>query len=549
MPMSIATELRGTLFCVTSSDAAPTSRRALRAQAAARDRGAAAGEPSPERVPARASAAEPAPVPASAAAFEAAYTSEARQAEPEPVAATEPAAAPDAVSDEPADDIAGRRIALAWVDPEAVAARRAPADLTAASSTYVPVLPDLLPRRRSAKGALAPLAVMLALAGGYTAATQLWTLDNIAPVVGEVTAPVLNAPASGVSWPGDGIAAVGVNGMGHTLASDTEPTPMASITKVISVLMVQEREPLEPGDEGPSREISYSDRVDYWNFLARGESATDVPVGGTLTQYQLMQGALIASAGNYTEMLTQQFWPTDESFAAAAEKWLASHELQGITVVEPTGIDRGNTADAASLIRLASLALADPVVAEIVATESAEIPGVGTIENTNPLVGEDGVVGVKTGGLIGSYNLLAARDLTVGDQTVQVYAAVLGQPTEPLRGTVAADLLAQVSDELSAPTALAAGTPVASVTTAWGTEAQVVTATDAAVLLWNTARVQATTDIDLGAARAGGDVVGELVLDGPVDDATTALTLSDDLGEPDPWWRFTHPLELWGFAD
>jgi len=551
---------RGTLVCVTSSDAPPTSRRALRAQAE-RERAAAAAQ--------RGSADDA----QAASAFAAAYEAEARavgvdrapEAEPAPVSAPAPVAVPAPVpapvpasapvpaADETAataPEAAPQRVALAWVDPDVIAGRRAPADLAAASSGFVPVLPEIISPRRSAKGALASLAVVVALAGGYTAATQLWTLDSVTPVVTQADDVVaVAAPASQVSWPDDGVAAVGVRGMGHTLASTADATTMASITKLVSVLMVLDQSPLEPGEQGPAREIVYDDRVDYWGFINRGESALDVPVGVTLSQYQLMQGALIASAGNYTKMLTQQHWATDEEFAAAAAEWLAENRLDGLTVVEPTGIDRGNTADAASLIRLASLALADPVVAEIVATERAEIPGIGEIENTNPILGDDGIVGIKTGGLIGSYNLLAAREVTVGETTAYAIAAVLDQPTEGLRGTEAAKLLDQVADELSTPTTLAAGTSIGSVSTAWGTDAEILTAGDAPVILWNEARVEADTVIELGGARDKGDTVGELRLEGPLDSSQTELVLSADLGEPDMWWRFTHPLELWGFVD
>ncbi|RZI94085.1 MAG: D-alanyl-D-alanine carboxypeptidase, partial [Microbacterium sp.] len=415
---------------------------------------------------------------------------------------------------------------------------------------HVPVLPDLLPPRRSprrsSRRALVSLAVALVVAVGYTAATLLWPLDNVTPTVSASDAPTIAAPDADISWPADGFGAVGVEGMNATLASSDTSDTIASITKLVSVLMVLDREPLEPGEQGEAREVVYGDRVDYWNFLGRGESALDVPVGGTLTQYQLIQGALIASAGNYTEMLTRQLWPTDESFASAAAEWLEEHRLDGISIVEPTGIDRGNTADAASLIRLASIAMADPVIAEIVATESAEIPGVGTIENTNPLLGDDGVVGIKTGGLIGSYNLLAARDVPVGTTVVRVYAVALDQPTPELRGTATAELLDQVAEQVATPSTLAAGTAVATVTTPWGTEAEVVTTDDASVILWNGARVTAAADLALGASRDAGEGAGELRVEGPVDTATSALALSGDLGEPDAWWRLTHPLHLLG---
>jgi D-alanyl-D-alanine carboxypeptidase (penicillin-binding protein 5/6) len=462
-------------------------------------------------------------------------------------AASRPAAADDAAREPLA--AARPRVALTWVDPDALAGRRAPSDLGAASSTYVPVLPELLPaKRRSPKGALVSVGIAAVLVGGYAAATLAWPLDSVRPTVTTADAPSVTAPASEISWPDDGVSAVGVDGVTTTAASSEGTEAIASITKLVSVMMVLDRDPFDAGSQGDEHEISYDDRVDYWNFLGRGESAIDVPVGSTLSDYQLMQGALIASAGNYTAKLTREFWPTDESFASAADEWLSENGLDGITVVEPTGIDRGNSADPASLVRLAELAMDDPVIADIVSTESVEIPGVGTIENTNPLLGEDGVVGLKTGGLVGTYNLLAAEEVAVDDTTVRVYAAVLGQPTEALRESATADVLAQVAEEASQRQTLAAGTSVGTVTTPWETSSDVVTAADVSVLLWNEATATAETAIELGDASSAGDTVGELRLAGPLDSAATELTMTGDLGEPDAWWRLTHPLELFGLA-
>ena len=46
-------------------------------------------------------------------------------------------------------------------------------------------------------------------------------------------------------------------------------------------------------------------------------------------------------------------------------------------------------------MRLGQLALADPVVKEIVGTEQVTVPGAGEIENSNKLLGLDGIEGIK----------------------------------------------------------------------------------------------------------------------------------------------------------
>ncbi len=113
------------------------------------------------------------------------------------------------VASAPTAPSATRRIAIAWVDEDAVA-HSAPATRTldAAASPYVPVGPELLsnPPRRSPIRAtvLVPIAIIALLIGAYSATTLLWPLHAIPPTVeGEQVDPIAAAPAA-LTWPGCG---------------------------------------------------------------------------------------------------------------------------------------------------------------------------------------------------------------------------------------------------------------------------------------------------------------------------------------------------------
>lgn len=446
-----------------------------------------------------------------------------------------------------------RRIALGWLDDDAVAARPTPADLADSTHPYALVSPDLLARRprRSAlrAGTVVPTVGALGLVGAYAATTLLWPLYAVAPTIDEVALADLTAPATAVAWPAVGSAAVGVAGFDGAPASTADATSMASITKLVTALMILEEMPLAVGETGPTFSFTSRDRQTYYDYLADDESALNVPVGSTLTQYQMLQGMLIGSAGNYTDRLATTIWPNDRVFAAAAKAWLERHDLSGITVVEPTGIEAASTADPASLIRLARFAMADPVIAEIVRTPSVTLPGAGEVVNTNDLLTDPAVVGLKTGSLSGAYNLLAAKEQTVDDATVRVYAVALGQPTDEARDAETARLLSDVAAEASQPTVLPAGTVAGTVTTSWGAAVQVVTDADASLLLWNGATAPVASDLSLGDARTSGAAVGTVSTKGPLGSASTGVHLNGDIPDPDPWWRFTHPLQLFGLAD
>lgn len=445
---------------------------------------------------------------------------------------------------------AGSRVALGWVDEGAVGVRPAPGELQGTTHPYQWAAPDLLatrPRRSPLRaGVVVPILVVLGMAGAYAGATLLWPLHAVPAAVTAAPVEDIAAPVTTVAWPAAGSAAVAVRGIASVPASTPDPAPMASITKLVTVLMALDEAPFALGEDGATFNFTRADRAAYWDYLASDESALDVPVGGTLTEYQLMQGILIGSAGNYADRLASTYWPTDAVFARAATKWLSDHGLPGITVVDPTGIDEANTAAPAALMALAAKALANPVVADIVRTPSVTLPGAGEVVNTNDLLADPGVIGLKTGSLSGAYNLLAAKETTVGGETVRVTATALGQPSDALRDSETARLLDQVIAEVSQPQILPAGTVAGVVTTRWGSRVDVVTDADATAILWNAATATTTIDLDLGDARAAEAPAGSATLTGPLSAQTVGLHLAADIPDPDPWWRLTHPLELWG---
>jgi D-alanyl-D-alanine carboxypeptidase (penicillin-binding protein 5/6) len=463
------------------------------------------------------------------------------------------AVARTAVLDKPPATGGRHRVALSWVDEDRVTHAAGPtADLTAAATPYVTVGGDLLsdaPRRSPLRaGVVVPTLITAGLVGVYAATTLLWPLHAVAPTVSAIQAQPVAAPATAPAWPADGSAAVAVGGMSAGAATTADPHAIASITKLVTALVVLDEMPLAPGEQGPEFRFGWSDSNAYWGYLNRGESALPVPIGGTLTEYQLLEGMLIGSANNYADRLAGNLWPSDEVFANAANAWLAAHGVSGVTVVEPTGMDSDNIAGPEALIPLAQKALANPVIAEIVAKKAVDLPGAGHVENTNGLLADPGVVGLKTGTLVG-YNLLSAKDVAIGDTTVRLFASVLGQPNDKARLEASRALYTQLEAELQPRPSVTAGTTAGIVETAWGDSADIVTAGDASVILWNGGAGTVSTTYSLGDHREKGDMVGSLSVDGPLDDATVELRLAGDIEDPSPWWRLTHPLELFGLTD
>ncbi len=416
-----------------------------------------------------------------------------------------------------------------------------------------------LPRRPLLRASvLTPVLSVIGVIALYAAVTLWWPLTAVAPQAVPAELTPLTSSAAAPAWPEKGSAAVAVAGFestgeAGTVASTADAASIASITKLVTALMVLDRAPLAVGETGPEYAFGSADRSAYQSTRSRGESATPVPVGGSLNEFQMLQAILIASANNYAQRMADQFWPSDAVFARAAAEWLSAHGVSGVTIVEPTGIDPGNTATPAGVVALSRKALEHPVIAQIVATREAELPGVGTITNTNDLLADPGVVGIKTGTLktkSGEANdLAAAKDLTVGGQTVRVFATVLGQPNDQQRWDSARALLAQLEAELATPHVLPAGSTVGTVETAWGESGAILTSTDASVILWNGASATSTPAYSVSPEWTAGSPTGTLTLAGPIGSSTVDTTLSTTITGPSPWWRLTHPLQLFGLID
>lgn len=438
--------------------------------------------------------------------------------------------------------------ALTWVDAATVAEHTATATLddTSEAERSSGLLRGARLRPAIARpGVLVPLATLAGLVAVYAGTTLLWPLHEVPPTVQSVEFATTPAAAAAVTWPTEGAGAVGIAGM-TTAASVPDAVSIASITKVVSSLMVLDRMPLAVGEQGPEFSFTRADSVKYWDYRRSDQSALDVPIGGVLTEYQLLQGTLMGSANNYIDRLATEIWGSEREFARAAEVWLRERGLTGITVVTPSGFDERNVATPEALVALGERAMQNPVFAEIVGTKSVDLPGAGTVVNTNGMLDDPGVVGIKTGTLVG-WNLLTAKDLVIGDTTVHLFAAALNQAGDDERLALTRSLFAEAESALEAQApAVAKDTVVGSVTTPWGEQVDVITESDADVVLWNSATATAATAFDLGEEREQGDTVGTLTTAGPVNTTTTPLVLAADVEGPSPWWRLTHPLELLG---
>lgn len=399
---------------------------------------------------------------------------------------------------------------------------------------------EIYVRRRIAVAAIGLLGIGTLGLGGYTAVALGLPLPVTTP--GAVAA-ALPVGADSAPDPADfGSSGIGVVGWDGPLisAGDAAPRPIASITKVITALVALDRMPIESGD-GPLRELTAQDAAYFEDAVANAESRAYAAEGTLVSQRDVIEAMLVRSSGNHAKTLADWAFGSQEAYVAAAAAWLAANGLTGTTIVDPTGSDPRNTSTIPDLIRIGELAIADPVLAGIVAQPSADVPDAGELLTTNALLGIDGIDGIKTGTLDeAGACLLFSADAQIGGRTVTLVGAVLGGADhDAVNASVRAMLASAVAglQELTVP----AGTAFGDYDTAWGADAAAVTTAPATLLVWGAETIVTTIELDAVTTAEAGDAIGQVVLSTSHDGATLPLVLDAALPDPGAGWRWTNP--------
>jgi D-alanyl-D-alanine carboxypeptidase (penicillin-binding protein 5/6) len=238
---------------------------------------------------------------------------------------------------------------------------------------------------------------------------------------------------SGIGWPAGGDSAAEVTGSGLLLGPGAHrPVPIASVAKVMTAYVVLRDHPLSADASGPPIVVEPSEAAAYPAEVRAGESVVPVQAGEVLTERQALEALLLPSADNVAWILAR--WDASSAAAFVGRMNAVAHQL-GMTstrYTDPSGLAASTTSSAADQVRLGIAAMGQPALAGIASQSSALIPVAGTVDNLNSLLGEDGIVGLKTGSTsaAGGCVLLAALSKT-GHRRALTVVAVFGQPGSP----------------------------------------------------------------------------------------------------------------------
>jgi D-alanyl-D-alanine carboxypeptidase (penicillin-binding protein 5/6) len=244
----------------------------------------------------------------------------------------------------------------------------------------------------------------------------------------------------GTVWPAHGQAAVRLGQSQVYAGPNQHPAAIASVAKVMTAYLVLRDHPLRAGQDGPAITLTDADVADADRRRGQEESVVSVAAGEQLTELQALQALLLPSANNIAAVLARWDAGSTDRFVARMNATARSLGMTHTRYTDPSGYDDATVSTAADQVRIVDRALRLPVFASIVGTPSATLPVVGTVHNTNTLLGHDGFVGVKTGSTAAAGGCFAFRAIRrIDGRWTTITGVVLGQPG---RGQIAAGLRA-----------------------------------------------------------------------------------------------------------
>jgi D-alanyl-D-alanine carboxypeptidase (penicillin-binding protein 5/6) len=268
----------------------------------------------------------------------------------------------------------------------------------------------------------------LVVAAGAVVALQVPLLHRPVRVYVALKATLTTATQASLAWPSIGSAALDIPSLGVLTGYHDAVVPIASLTKMMTVYVALQHLPLSIGEAGPCHTVTEDDVENDDQLLAMGESTVPVIVGEQLCESDLLNGILVHSAGNYAVMLANMVAGTNESFVALMNEEAQTLGLTGTNYADVTGLSPDSVSTALDQARVAVLLMRSPLVRSIVIQPSVTLPYAGVEDSFTPDVGFDNVIGVKSGrtAAAGGCDVMAMT-FQEGSSTRVLYAVVLGQ--------------------------------------------------------------------------------------------------------------------------
>ena len=355
-----------------------------------------------------------------------------------------------------------------------------------------------------------------------------------------ILSSVKTAETVDLPWPAYGQGALGARSYGVlTTHGEQTPVPIASITKIVTALAVLKEKPLAKGEKGPNITINSDDVAIYNEFVSQDGSVTPITRGSQISEYDSLQSMLIPSSNNMAATVAKWAFGSVDNYVKYANQMLLDMGFKQTHVDEASGFSTKSVSTATELIKLGEIALANEVIAEIVNKDTVNLPFAGKVNNINWLLGNEGVIGIKTGNTdeAGGCLLFAAQKNILG-QSITLIGAILGAPSRYEAIADSRDVLHSVEQAFEKVTVVKKAQVLGNYEAPWGAKSELIASDELSVVAWKGVSIEPTfKTLATSSSRLAGNHVGEVKVSYGEQQKTVPVELKNDLLDPSWYWR------------
>ena len=313
------------------------------------------------------------------------------------------------------------------------------------------------------------------------------------------------------------------------------PRPTASTAKMILALAVMKEKGFSLGETGETITINPEMYSQYVYYVTHGGSNTRVMVGEEISEYDALVSILLASSNNMADTMAVWAFGSIDNYREYATKMLNEWGIANTTIgVDACGFDESTTSTAEDLARIGARVMAEPVLAEIVATKNYVVSVAGELNNTNQLLGISRIAGIKTGyiGDASGYCLIAGYK--EGEHTITT--ALLGAPTRAASFDDSLNLIETMQTLIPEREVIKAGEVVGYYDSWWTGPVNIIANQDLKILAWSEANITKELNMDGHTGQLSikvNDV--EYIVDVTADEYVTSPSLGERIAHVFGW--------------
>ncbi|MBR0480243.1 D-alanyl-D-alanine carboxypeptidase family protein [Candidatus Saccharibacteria bacterium] len=323
-------------------------------------------------------------------------------------------------------------------------------------------------------------------------------------------------------------------------------TPTASTAKMILALAVMQAKPFNFGEKGEAITISSEYFNRYLWYVANGGSVSAVALGAEISEYDALASVMLPSSNNMADTLAIWAFGSLDAYRDYATDMLSKWGLANTKIGnDASGFSETTTSTAADLALIGQKVLENPVLAEIVELKNHSVPVAGELRNSNQLLGELGIVGVKTGwiGDASGYQLVSGYripdELSADDHIVTL--ALLGAPTRASSFSDSRRLVSALQELLVDKVLVKQNDTVGYIDSWWTGRVPVSAKTTLKALGWEGMEKSVDFETNLSEQTVGGEQpLGKMRVRLATRSYETELITDQIQTAPSLWQRFLH---------